>query len=183
MLIDKTHYRNQGESGGTPLDEMVPIWYPEVGGDAGKMARRALVEDDMGKRLRVQVTVSYPMIVAMGLLADRNGVPLAQQATMSLRQALERTMESAECKRRVAEHNANRTAAEWRAEVSEEHLIERGMAVVRKVMEGKFDEFNEAQATGGPAEATAAVGAGTDAGQIYAVANEGTPHQSGRGAR
>lgn len=76
-------------------------------------------------RLRVNLTVSRHMLVALDHLASRNGISLTTQATMLLRQALARTMETEEVKARVRAHNANRNHATWLLDTSMEHAIEK----------------------------------------------------------
>lgn len=67
----------------------------------------------MARSDRIQVTVSPAMTVALQMLADRNTLTLSAQATLTLRQALDRTMNSAECQRRLRAHTAQRNHATW----------------------------------------------------------------------
>jgi TorA maturation chaperone TorD len=73
---------------------------------------------------RLSVTLSYPMAVAIQVLCERDGSVPAAMAQRLLRQALDRTIESAEVQRRVRAHNARRTAQEWQSETMEDHIVE-----------------------------------------------------------
>jgi hypothetical protein len=64
------------------------------------------------------------MMVALEVLAERGGTVVAAQAALTLRQGLQRTMESAEVQKRVAAHNAQRSHAEWQEETITEHVME-----------------------------------------------------------
>jgi hypothetical protein len=64
------------------------------------------------------------MSLALDSLAERNGVQSATQATMLLRQALDRTMESKEVQQRYAAHLRQRTTAQWREDQTTDHAIE-----------------------------------------------------------
>lgn len=76
------------------------------------------------RRDRVSVTLSPAMRLALEHLAARHGTPFAQEATIMLRQALARTIETPDVQRKVREHKAARTAAEWRDEEQVDHAIE-----------------------------------------------------------
>lgn len=65
-------------------------------------------------RNRVQVTVSPEMRVALGILARRSGVTVSTQATVTLRQALDRTINSEECRQALITATSFRTVSEWR---------------------------------------------------------------------
>lgn len=67
----------------------------------------------MARSDRIQVTVSPAMYCALGILAERQGVTLSAQATVTLRQALDRTMASKECQERLRQHVAQRNHATW----------------------------------------------------------------------
>jgi len=79
----------------------------------------------MARSDRIQVTVSPAMTVALGMLADRNGITVSAQATLTLRQALDRTMNSAECQRRLRQHTAQRNHATWAQDVVADRAVER----------------------------------------------------------
>lgn len=73
---------------------------------------------------RLSVALSYPMRVAIDVLCERDGSVPSAMAQRLLRQALDRTIESAEVQRRVRAHNAQRTAKEWQAETMVDHVVE-----------------------------------------------------------
>jgi len=79
----------------------------------------------MARSDRVQVTVSPAMTVALGMLAERNGLTVSAQATLTLRQALDRTMNSVECQRRLRQHAAQRNHATWAQDVVADRAVER----------------------------------------------------------
>jgi hypothetical protein len=64
------------------------------------------------------------MTVALSMLADRNTLTLSAQATLTLRQALDRTMQSAECQRRLREHTAQRNHATWMTDTTTDRAVE-----------------------------------------------------------
>lgn len=74
---------------------------------------------------RLSVTLSYPMATAIEVLCERDGSVPSAMAQRLLRQALDRTIESAEVQRRVRAHNAQRTAQEWQLETMEDHIVEK----------------------------------------------------------
>lgn len=76
------------------------------------------------RRDRLQLTVSEPMRVALEVLVQRTGLPLSAQASMILRQALDRTIHTPEVQGRLARHRAHRTHAEWASETMTDHAIE-----------------------------------------------------------
>lgn len=78
----------------------------------------------MARSDRIQVTVSPAMTVALSMLADRNTLTLSAQATLTLRQALDRTMNSAECQRRLREHTAQRNQATWQMDQVTDRAVE-----------------------------------------------------------
>lgn len=90
----------------------------------------------MARSDRIQVTVSPAMTVALGMLADRNALTLSAQATLTLRQALDRTMGSAECQRRLRQHTAQRNHATW----VQDQVTDRAVEVLREQAEGRSDE-------------------------------------------
>ena len=64
-------------------------------------------------RLQVHMTVSGEMMVALWHLAESRGIGYTTQAKVLLRQALERTMSSADVQSDIAEYKAYRTARQW----------------------------------------------------------------------
>lgn len=90
----------------------------------------------MARSDRVQVTVSPAMTVALGMLAERNGLTVSAQATLTLRQALDRTMNSVECQRRLRQHTAQRNHATW----VQDQVTDRAVEVLRAQVEGRPDE-------------------------------------------
>jgi len=78
----------------------------------------------MARSDRIQVTVSPAMTVALGMLAERNSLTVSAQATLTLRQALDRTMNSAECVRRLRQHTAQRNHATWAQDLVADRAVE-----------------------------------------------------------
>ena len=76
------------------------------------------------KRDRVTVTLSLPMRLALEHLAARHGLATATEATMILRQGLDRTINTDALMEKVREHKAQRTAEQWRDEVQIDHAVE-----------------------------------------------------------
>jgi hypothetical protein len=74
---------------------------------------------------RLNLTVSHQMRVALEVLAARTGLGVATQATMMLRQALDRTITTPEVQRRMASHNAQRNHAAWLEETMVDHATEK----------------------------------------------------------
>lgn len=70
------------------------------------------------------VTLSPGMRIALESLAARHGTMVAQEASILLRQALARTIETPEVQRKLREHRAARTAAQWRDEEQVDHAVE-----------------------------------------------------------
>jgi len=79
----------------------------------------------MARSDRIQVTVSPAMTVALGILAERSGLTMSAQATLVLRQALDRTMNSAEAVRRLRMHTAQRNHATWAQDMVADRAVER----------------------------------------------------------
>lgn len=79
----------------------------------------------MARSDRIQVTVSPAMTVALGLLAERNGLTVSAQATLTLRQALDRTINSVEATRRLRQHTAHRSHATWAQDSVADRAVER----------------------------------------------------------
>jgi hypothetical protein len=90
----------------------------------------------MARSDRIQVTVSPAMTVALGMLAERNGLTMSAQATLTLRQALDRTMGSVECQRRLRQHTAQRNHATWVAD----QVADRAVEVLREQNAARADE-------------------------------------------
>jgi len=76
---------------------------------------------------RLHVTVSAEMTVALEMLARRSGLGVATQAMVVLRQALDRTIASAECQEALRERRKLQTVAEWREDVQAERFVENRM--------------------------------------------------------
>lgn len=77
---------------------------------------------------RIMVTLSPAMTVALEILSERNGMPVATQARVVLRAALDRTIHSAEGQDRLRAHNAQRTADQQQEETQVDHELERSHA-------------------------------------------------------
>ena len=77
----------------------------------------------MSRSLRLQVTVTEEMTIALDLLADRTGHSRSAQAALMLRQALDRTIKSEAVQRRYRDHVARRSAAMW----AEDQAVERAV--------------------------------------------------------
>jgi hypothetical protein len=77
------------------------------------------------KRDRVGVTLSTPMRVALEHLAAKHGLPPSTEATMILRQALDRTISSGEVQGKIAEAKAWRTRDTRNYEVQVDHAVEK----------------------------------------------------------
>jgi hypothetical protein len=71
------------------------------------------------------VTVSPAMTVALTMLAERSGLTVSAQATLTMRQALDRTMNSIECQRRLRQHTAQRSHATWAQDTVADRAVER----------------------------------------------------------
>jgi hypothetical protein len=65
------------------------------------------------------------MTVALTMLAERNGLTVSAQATLTMRQALDRTMNSIECQRRLRQHTAQRNHATWAQDTVADRAVER----------------------------------------------------------
>lgn len=78
----------------------------------------------MARKRRVNVTLTFPMEAALRVEAMRNGLHDSTMACALLRRALDKVIESEEVKRQVRVHVAERTAAEWRQETADEHMVE-----------------------------------------------------------
>jgi len=112
----------------------------------------------MARSDRVQMTVSPAMMVALGMLAERNGLTISAQATLSMRQALERTIGSAECQRRLRQHTAQRNRGTWERDQMADRAVER---------------IYEQAGAGTDGAASTLEGAEGWNGEVHAVAGEG----------
>lgn len=79
-------------------------------------------------RNRITVTVSSTMRIALEHLASRNNIGVSTQATMILRQGLDRTISSKEVQEAVGRHKRARNTAEWQYDQTTEYAIEREYA-------------------------------------------------------
>lgn len=75
-------------------------------------------------RNRVQATLTTTMRLALEVLAERNGIGVSTQATILLRQALDRTIESAEVQKRYKQHMIQRTHAGWQYDQTTDYAVE-----------------------------------------------------------
>jgi hypothetical protein len=82
----------------------------------------------------MQITLSAPMTLALEHLAERHGVPVATEATMILRQALARTMESKEVLEKIAQYNMDRGVRSWREDRQLEHEVEMRYATIKEAL-------------------------------------------------
>lgn len=91
----------------------------------------------MARADRIQVTVSLPMRVALVMLARRNGVTPSTQATMLLRQALDRTIASAAGQIEIKRARGFQTVAQWREDRASDRQVEAqyGDQVARRGLE------------------------------------------------
>lgn len=67
----------------------------------------------MARIRRIMVRLSLPMEVSLTFLAGRRGMPESTVAYELLRQALQRTSDSAEVQGLIADKRAHATNAEW----------------------------------------------------------------------
>ncbi len=78
----------------------------------------------MEARNRVKVTVSPAMRVALEILAARSNLPVATQAMVTLRAALDRTIQSAEGQAALRETQAFLTRDGWLDGMQVTHEVE-----------------------------------------------------------
>jgi len=78
----------------------------------------------MARSDRIQVTVTPAMHCALVMLAERNSITVSAQGTLTLRQALDRTMNSIECQRRLRQHVAQRNHATWVQDTTVDRAVE-----------------------------------------------------------
>lgn len=64
------------------------------------------------------------MRIALEVLAERNGIGVSTQAAILLRQALDRTIESAEVQKRYKMYLSQRTQAGWQYDQTTDYAIE-----------------------------------------------------------
>jgi hypothetical protein len=96
------------------------------------------------KRLRLSLVISRPMRIALEVLAQKEEAYLATTATRVLRQALDRTINSAAVQERLRQHNAQRNHATWLNDTMTDHAVE-----------GDYATFNQTAAQEAPAAADA----------------------------
>jgi hypothetical protein len=77
----------------------------------------------MARQDRLQVTISPEMAVALAILAERSGLQTSTQAMVLLRQALDRTIGSAECQERLRVRKSNRSVQQWREDMAAERFV------------------------------------------------------------
>ncbi len=72
----------------------------------------------MARMQRVKVVLTPAMVYALEVLAERSGLPLAAQARVTLRSALDRTIHSAEVQDRLMKGGAYvRSSQVWKEEL------------------------------------------------------------------
>jgi hypothetical protein len=80
------------------------------------------------------------MRVALGMLAEKTGLPIATQATVILRQALDRTINSHEGRERLREQQAHQTARDWSDDRSTETFVENVTREAARLINGTTQE-------------------------------------------
>ena len=93
-------------------------------------------------RRRLSISPSYAMWAALDELADREGATATTIATRMLRAALDRTINSASVQERIREHNAHRTAREWRNETMTETQVERDYEATQRAQAGRTGRYS-----------------------------------------
>lgn len=78
---------------------------------------------------RIQVTLSPEMTVALEVLAAKSGLALATQAMVTLRQALDRTIQTEHVQLRVRQDAAFRTRDQWLQDTQTETYLHNALAV------------------------------------------------------
>jgi len=78
----------------------------------------------MARQTRIQVTVSPEMTMALEVLSERTGLSTAAQAMVLLRQALDRTIGTAQVQARLAARRAQWTAADRRSDTGTNYMVE-----------------------------------------------------------
>lgn len=76
------------------------------------------------RRLRLSLSLSALMRLALEDLAERSGNPPTTQATLLLRQALHQTMQSDKVQQAYRSYRAQRGRDGWLADTMQEHAIE-----------------------------------------------------------
>jgi len=89
-----------------------------------------------GKRPRLAVTLSPAMRIALDVLAARHNLPPSTEATMILRQALARTIETPEVRDAIARYNADRGVRSWREDMQLDHEVESRYATIKAALPG-----------------------------------------------
>lgn len=85
-------------------------------------------------RNRLQLTLSTDMRIAIEHLARERSIPVSSVATMLLRGALDRTINSAAVQQQIKQHVAQRTRAEWEVDTTSNHAIETQYAKTRSTL-------------------------------------------------
>lgn len=98
----------------------------------------------MARSDRIQVTISPAMHCALSMLAERNAVTLSAQATLTLRQGLDRTISTAECQRRLRQHTAQRNHATWQQDQVADRAVERMVEQAEWDSAGRWADGEEA---------------------------------------
>lgn len=75
-------------------------------------------------RNRLQLTLSTDMRIAVEHLARERGIPASSVATMLLRGALDRTINSGPVQQLIKQHVAQRTRQEWEVDTTSNYAIE-----------------------------------------------------------
>lgn len=129
----KRFQRGHGHDNGeyhhaSPRQPTCAIWQQMVSSSGGQRQPKGPHEMPPGgvivARSRVSVTVSPAMTVALEILAERSNLPLATQAMVVLRAALDRTITSAEGQDRLRKRMAHRTVSEWREDAWADRVVE-----------------------------------------------------------
>jgi hypothetical protein len=110
----------------------------------------------MARCHRVTVKLSPAMTVALDVLAHRNGLAPSTQAMVLLRQALDRTMGSAEVRSILADRAYDLSGQQKADDMAVEHLVEGSYAIAkaRARYEGGDGGTQEAVEGAGDAVAT-----------------------------
>jgi len=81
------------------------------------------------KPRRVNLTITREMRIALDVLCSKSGLRPTTQATVILRQALDRTIQSAAVQMTLSQERAFRTRDEWLADQQDERLVELALGV------------------------------------------------------
>ncbi len=94
----------------------------------------------MARADRLQVTVTVEMTIALDFLAARTGHTRAAQATLMLRQALDRTIKSAAVQETYRRHVATRSQAAWLTDQGNERAVDGNLLEeMAKTLEATLD--------------------------------------------